>query len=110
MSDRSARAFAATIPDGDDRGSYVRVRAHNAPLSSDLSRLADAVDTQVLDIVETLESCSGARLLQMVEGLIASQRMFAQQLRKHSKTAASHETELAEKMRQVREILEARHG
>lgn len=103
-------AFATTLPGTNDRGSYVRIRAGKNCFSGDLKRLADAVDVQVTDIVETLESTSGARLLQLVESLVSKQRMLADQLRKHAKTAAAHETELDEKMRMLRDVLEARRS
>lgn len=102
--------LSATIPDRNDRESWVRVREHAHPLSSDLKRLADSIDVQAADIVETLESTSGARLLQLVEAMVSKHRMLADQLRKHAKTAATHETELDEKMRMLRDVLEARHS
>lgn len=103
-------ALSATIPDRSDRGSFVRIREHSHPLSADIQRLADAVDVQAADIVDTLESTSAARLLQLVESMVSKHRMLADQLRKHAKTAAAHETELNEKMRMLRDVLEQRHG
>jgi hypothetical protein len=103
-------ALAATMPDVNDRDSYIRVREHSHPLSADMARLADAVDDQADEIVSTLESTSAARLLQLVESMRSKHRMLATQLRKHAKTAAAHESELDEKMRMLRDVLEARHG
>lgn len=110
QNERCRMAFAKTLPDSEAvRESSVRIRENNHPLSSDLRRLAEAVESLCNDIAATLRSGSGLQALELLEALPAKQRLLASRLREHARTAESHETELIEKMRQLREILEACH-